>query len=224
MSGLLSVLWVAGLLLVIPRAPFGLTLWARMPASEREFALAMGALCFGNLVLAFRSWRSYVDARKQSRLYAPAVAGVLREKKMQEAIKISDRYSKSHLARTVKVGLMEFSKSRSRQQIGATDRAMDRAREEVVDECRRTQRKLAVSRIATLTIGGAFILFTTDVSSVWSVRNAFAALGLTLYAAAPAFFAQRSGFDKSEALRVEMENSQSEVIDYLIKISAVTRR
>ncbi len=36
-------------------------------------------------------------ARKQSRLFAPAVAGALREGKLDEAIKIADRYKKSPL-------------------------------------------------------------------------------------------------------------------------------
>ena len=39
---------------------------------------------------------AYNGARKQSRQFAPAVAGALREGKLDEAIKIADRYSKSH--------------------------------------------------------------------------------------------------------------------------------
>ena len=47
-------------------------------------------------------------ARKQSRLFAPAVAGALREGKLEEAVKIADRYKKSHLAKVVVAGLQEF--------------------------------------------------------------------------------------------------------------------
>ena len=47
-------------------------------------------------------------ARKQSRQFAPAVAGALREGKLDEAIKIADRYKKSHLAKVVVAGLQEF--------------------------------------------------------------------------------------------------------------------
>ena len=43
-------------------------------------------------------------ARKQSRAFAPAVAGALREGKLDEAIKIADRYKKSHLAKVVVAG------------------------------------------------------------------------------------------------------------------------
>src|SRR6266550_719338 len=53
-------------------------------------------------VLAFNA------ARKQSRQFAPAVAGALREGKLEEAVKIADRYKKSHLAKVVVAGLQEF--------------------------------------------------------------------------------------------------------------------
>ena len=48
---------------------------------------------------------AYSAARKQSRQFAPAVAGALREGKLDEAIKIADRYNKSHLAKVVVAGL-----------------------------------------------------------------------------------------------------------------------
>jgi biopolymer transport protein ExbB len=51
---------------------------------------------------------AYNAARKQSRAFAPAVAGALREGKLEEAIKIADRFNKSHLAKVVVAGLQEF--------------------------------------------------------------------------------------------------------------------
>ena len=40
--------------------------------------------------------------------FAPAVAGALREGKLDEAVKIADRFNKSHLAKVVVAGLQEF--------------------------------------------------------------------------------------------------------------------
>ncbi|MGH9620495.1 MAG: MotA/TolQ/ExbB proton channel family protein, partial [Bryobacteraceae bacterium] len=51
---------------------------------------------------------AYNAARKQSRAFAPAVAGALREGKLDEAVKIADRFNKSHLAKVVVAGLQEF--------------------------------------------------------------------------------------------------------------------
>ena len=51
---------------------------------------------------------AYSAARKQSRMFAPAVAGALREGKIDEAIKVAERNKKSHLAKVVTAGLQEF--------------------------------------------------------------------------------------------------------------------
>jgi len=47
-------------------------------------------------------------ARKQSREFAPRVAGALKEGKLDEAVKVADRNKKSHLAEVVTAGLQEF--------------------------------------------------------------------------------------------------------------------
>ena len=52
--------------------------------------------------------RLQCGAREQSPGVRPAVAGALREGKLDEAIKIADRYPKSHLAKVVVAGLQEF--------------------------------------------------------------------------------------------------------------------
>src|SRR5216684_6762468 len=51
---------------------------------------------------------AYNAARKQSRQFAPAVAGALREGKLDEAIRVGERNKKSHLAKVVTAGLQEF--------------------------------------------------------------------------------------------------------------------
>ena len=51
---------------------------------------------------------AFSAARKQSRAFAPAVAGALRDGKIDEAIKVAERNKKSHLAKVVTAGLMEF--------------------------------------------------------------------------------------------------------------------
>src|SRR5215469_10316557 len=53
-------------------------------------------------------WMAFSAARKQSRAFAPAVAGALRDGKIDEAIKVAERNKKSHLAKVVTAGLMEF--------------------------------------------------------------------------------------------------------------------
>src|SRR5437879_12734714 len=85
---------------------------------------------------------AYNGARKQSRQFAPAVAGALREGKLDEAIKIADRYNKSHLAKVVVAGLQEFQAHKLSAEIPGEDieasrRALERAEAIVHAELKR---------------------------------------------------------------------------------------
>src|SRR5258708_25472650 len=69
-------------------------------------------------------------ARKQSREFAPKVAGALKDTKLEEAIKIADRNKKSHLAEVVTAGLQEFpvsSAQATEETIESSQRALERA-------------------------------------------------------------------------------------------------
>src|SRR5579862_5334073 len=113
---------------------------------------------------------AYNGARKQSRQFAPAVAGALREGKLDEAIKIADRFSKSHLAKVVVAGLQEFrahqlSSDISGEEIEASRRALERAEAIVHAELKR-----GISTLATVGSTGPFVgLFGTVVGII----NAF---------------------------------------------------
>src|ERR1700722_8337187 len=109
-------------------------------------------------------------ARKQSRQFAPAVAGALREGKLDEAIKIADRFGKSHLAKVVVAGLQEFrahqlSSEISGEEIDASKRALERAEAIVHAELKR-----GISTLATIGSSAPFVgLFGTVVGII----NAF---------------------------------------------------
>src|SRR5207248_3688841 len=73
---------------------------------------------------------AFSAARKQSRQFAPAVAGALRDGKIDEAIKVAERNKKSHLAKVVTAGLMEFRAHQESGEIpGETIEASKRALE-----------------------------------------------------------------------------------------------
>src|SRR5487761_1679019 len=71
-------------------------------------------------------------ARKQSREFAPKVAGALKNGNLDEAIKVADRNKKSHLAEVVTAGLQEFRSygsggAISAEQIESSKRALERS-------------------------------------------------------------------------------------------------
>jgi len=181
-------------------------------------------------VLAFNA------ARKQSRQFAPAVAGALREGKLEEAIKIADKYRKSHLAKVVVAGLQEFnahqaSSEISGDEIEASKRALDRSEAIVHAELKR-----GISSLATI---GSTAPFVGLLGTVIGIINAFrgiateksAGLGAVsagiseallttavgLFVAIPAVWMYNFFTARLEAFDVEMGNSSSELIDYFLK-------
>ena len=89
----------------------------------------MSAYSIGVMIDRFMA---FGGARTQSRQFAPAVAGALRDGKLDEAIKIADRYKKSHLAKVVVAGLQEFKAHQNSSEISgevveASRRALERS-------------------------------------------------------------------------------------------------
>ncbi len=113
---------------------------------------------------------AFSAARKQSRAFAPAVAGALREGKIDEAIKVAERNKKSHLAKVVTAGLQEFkahgdSTEIPGEQIEASKRALERAEAIVHAELKR-----GLGGLATIGSTAPFVgLFGT----VIGILNAF---------------------------------------------------
>ena len=179
---------------------------------------------------------AYTAARGQSRQFAPAVAGALREGKLDEAIKIADRFPKSHLAKVVVAGLQEFkahsmSNDISGEQIQASRRALERAEAIVHAELKR-----GVSSLATIGSTGPFVgLFGTVVGIInafkgissekstglgavaGGISEALVTTAVGLFVAIPAVWMYNYFAGRIEAFDVEMGNSSSELIDYFLK-------
>src|SRR6202167_4483160 len=181
-------------------------------------------------VLAFNA------ARKQSRAFAPAVAGALREGKLDEAIKIADRYNKSHLAKVVVAGLQEFkahqlSADIPGEDIEASKRALERSEAIVHAELKR-----GVSGLATIGSTAPFVgLFGTVVGIIHALQGiatqkatglgavaggiseALITTAVGLFVAIPAVLVFNYFTNRIDAFDVEMGNSSSELLDYLLK-------
>jgi len=185
---------------------------------------------------------AYSAARKQSRAFAPAVAGALREGKLDEAVKIADRYKKSHLAKVVVAGLQEFqahqiSSEIPGEEIEASKRALERAEAIVHAELKR-----GVSGLATIGSTAPFVgLFGTVVGIInafkgisnnkstglgavaGGISEALVTTAIGLFVAIPAVWMFNFFTNKIEAFDVEMGNSSSELIDYFLKRSQPAR-
>jgi len=80
-------------------------LWAHMAWMARTVAIVLFIESVLSLAVMIDRYLYFSAARKQSREFAPKVAGALKDSKLEEAIKIADRNKKSHLAEVVTAGL-----------------------------------------------------------------------------------------------------------------------
>ena len=215
-------------------SPIGL--WTSMGWLARAVCVVLFIESIWSLAVMIDRYMYFRAARKQSREFAPRVAGALKESKLEEAIKIADRSKKSHLAEVVTSGLQEFRASAgaaTQETIESSSRALERA-EAIVHA--KLKRGLAV--LATIGATAPFVgLFGTVVgilhafqqiatqktSGIGAVAGGIAEALVTtafgLLVAIPAVMAYNYFTGRVEAFDVEMDNSSSELVDYFIKQS-----
>ena len=214
------------------------SLWHQMGALARIVVVVLFLMSAWSIGVMIDRLIAYNAAQKQSRQFAPAVAGALREGKLDEAIKIADRYKKSHLAKVVVAGLQEFrahqmSSDISGDEIDASKRALERAEAIVHAELKR-----GVGNLATIgstapfvglfgTVAGIINAFSsmaneksTGIGAVaGGISEALVPTAVGLFVAIPAVWMFNYFTSKIEAFDVEMGNSSSELIDYFLKRS-----
>jgi biopolymer transport protein ExbB/TolQ len=219
-----------------------ISLWKQMGLLAKIVVVILFIMSAWSIGVMIDRWIAYSAARKQSRQFAPAVAGALRDGKIDEAIRVAERNKKSHLAKVVTAGLQEFkahgdSSEIPGEQIEASRRALERAEAIVHAELKR-----GLSGLATI---GATAPFVGLFGTVVGILNAFkkiqethaAGLGAVaggisealvttafgLVVAIPAVMAFNYFTGKVEAFDVEMDNSSSELVDYFLKKTGRSR-
>jgi len=85
-----------------------ISLWKQMGIIAKIVVVILFIMSGWSIGVMIDRAMAYNAARKQSRAFAPAVAGALRDGRIDEAIKVAERNKKSHLAKVVTAGLMEF--------------------------------------------------------------------------------------------------------------------
>ena len=219
------------------------SLWKQMGPLAKAVVVGLFIMSAYSIGVMIDRLMAYSAARKQSRQFAPAVAGALREGKLDEAVKIADRFKKSHLAKVVVAGLQEFqahqiSSEIPGEEIEASKRALERAEAIVHAELKRGVSALATIGSTAPFVGlfgtvigiiGAFnALRTNETAGIGAVGGAIAEALVTtaggILVAVPAVWLFNYFTSKVTSFSVEMENSASELVDYFIKQRAKALR
>jgi biopolymer transport protein ExbB/biopolymer transport protein TolQ len=207
----------------------------KMGPTALAVAIILAIMSMYSIAIMVERWLTYNAAKKQSREFAPKVAAALRDNRIEEAINISDRHKKSHLAMVVNAGLQEFQANSSghlsTNVIDASRRALQRAAAIKTAELKR-----GLSALATIGSTAPFVgLFGTVIGIINSfqgmktsegtgigavaggISEALIETAFGLLVAIPAVWAFNYFNNKVEAFIVEMDNSSSELIDYFLK-------
>jgi len=220
-----------------------ISLWKQMGVLAKIVVVILFIMSGWSIGVMIDRWMAFNAARNQSRSFAPAVAGALREGKIEEAIKVAERNKKSHLAKVVTAGLMEFKAHQDSpgeipgETIEASKRALERTEAIVHAELKR-----GLGGLATIGSTAPFVgLFGTVVGILNAFRGiqqekatglaavaggiseALVTTAFGLFVAIPAVMMFNYLTGRVEAFDVEMDNSSSELIDYFLKRRSLRR-
>lgn len=212
------------------------SMWASMGWPARIVVIILFCLSCWSIGVMIDRWITYSAARKQSRTFVQAVAGALREGKLNEAITIAERHKKSHIAKVLTSGLQEFQAHQSPGEIPADIIEASRRALERAIAIQHADMKRGLGGLATI---GATAPFVGLFGTVLGIINAFRGIsaekstGLAavaggiaealvttafgLFVAVPAVWAYNYFTGKLESYDVEMNNSSLELVDYFIK-------
>ena len=190
-----------------------------------------------SIAVMIEKFMTYRAARQQSIDYLPILVKCLKDGNLQSAVDKSKQYNKSHIAKVVSAGLLEFlnqkdeTAAKSFDVVGAVTRSLERATAITSAEL-----KKGLGGLATIGSTAPFIgLFGT----VMGIINAFTGMaqsgsgGLAavsagiaealittafgLLVAIPAVMMFNHFTNRLERFQIDMTNSSAELIDFFLK-------
>jgi len=218
-------------------------MWNQMGWVAKAIAVILIFMSMWSFGVAIERYYTFLQAKKQSKLYAPQVAKHLKDGRLKEAIQLSSskNYRYSHLAKVVLAGLQEYQ---FQQESGSA-----LSRDDLVDTVRRAIQRASALTAADLKKGipslatiGATAPFVGLLGTVVGIITAFQGIAATgsgglgavsagiaealvetalgLLVAIPAVWMYNYFTGRIENFNVEMDNSSSELVDYFIKKTA----
>lgn len=178
----------------------------------------------------------YTQAKNQSLKLLGALSNILSRGAYQEAIDVTKKYKKSHLAKVIAAGLLEFEAGRRDKRITNHEITVEAARQGMDRTAMITVAELKENLGGLATIG-ATAPFVGLFGTVVGIINAFEAIGqgaglneisvgiaealistaVGLFVAIPAVWAYNYFQNRVDRFTVEMSNSGSEMSIYFTK-------
>lgn len=193
------------------------------------------AMSIYSISIMFEKWKTFKAARSESVAYLPILVKALRENKLDDAVNQSKKFSKSHIAKVVSAGLVEFQNQNAGQTAFNLVEAVERQLE-MAGAMTSAEMKKGLGALATIGSTAPFIgLFGTVMgilnafqgiatsgsgglaSVAGGIAEALVTTALGLFVAIPALMAFNYFTGSLERFQIEMTNSAREVVDFFLK-------
>ena len=189
-----------------------------------------------SIAVMIDKFRSFKAARDQSLEFLPVFVKNLKDSNFQGALDAARKYKKSHLAKVVSAGLIEYDNDKSELKdshdlVGAVGRALDRA-----VSLTSAEMKKGTGGLATIGSSAPFIgLFGTVVGIInafhgieqagggglaavsGGIAEALVTTAAGIAVAVPAVMAFNYFTTRLERFQIEMSNSSAELLDFFLK-------
>jgi len=216
-------------------------LWSSMGWVAKGVVFTLTIMSIWSISIIFDRWKLYNAAKAQSRKYAADVARLLKAGKLKEAVDLSGSagMKSSHLAKVSLAGLQEW------QFQGATG---ETDKDAALDAAKRAMQRATAVNLADLKKGLAFLATTGATApfvglfgTTFGIINAFSGMAMTgsggiaaisagiaealittalgLVVAIVAVWAYNYFSGQVDGFTVEMDNSGSELLDFVKKIA-----
>jgi len=198
--------------------------------------LILMGLSVYSIAVMIDKFRSYKAARDESLLFLPLFVTNLKSSNFQGALDAARKYKKSHIARVVSAGLIEYDADKadfrdSHDLVGAVGRALERSVSLTAAEM-----KKGIGGLATIGSSAPFIgLFGTVIGIVNAftgiaqsgsgglaavsagIAEALITTAFGIMVAVPAVMAFNYFTTRLERFQIEMSNSSAELLDFFVK-------
>jgi len=213
---------------------------AGLGATSLAVIVTLVALSIWSLAVSAERLIAFARARRQSLAFVRALSARAQQDWLRDALELAGRYPQSHLARVVAAGLATFQRKRSRgtlreeELLAAAERALELSALRTAADLRR-----GVGSLATIATTAPFIgLFGTVIGIMHAfesigrqggagfaivsqgISEALATTALGLLVAIPAAWMFNSLSQRIERLRLEMEGSSCELLDFFRDVTS----
>jgi biopolymer transport protein ExbB/biopolymer transport protein TolQ len=211
-------------------------IWQSMGLVGRSVLVFLILMSVYSIAVMIDRYILFSKARTQSLRFVEAAKGLLAKGKLDETLKESKKYRKSHLARVYSAAIYDFSGYADKENLGlgfedTIRRAIEREAFLVAQDFKR-----GLSGLASI---GATAPFVGLFGTVVGIMNAFFGMAVAgaggigavaggiaealvntavgLFVALPAVWAFNYFLGRMERFTVEMNNAGSELVDYFVK-------